>query len=102
METIEQNPATATHSRWARALYLLFFMCAFGAGQTVLGLIAVVQFVWLLATGEPNQVLRQFGASLARWFADAVLFLTCASNDKPFPWRNWPSADPISGATSAH
>jgi Domain of unknown function (DUF4389) len=99
MATIEHSPASTSQSRLVRALYLIFFMLAFGAGQSVLGLITVVQFVWLLAAGEPNQALRRFGASLARWFADTVRFLTCASDDKPFPWREWPSAD-ISGVTA--
>ena len=86
------RPAFAS-SRWAHVLYLLFFLMAFGVGETVLGLLTVVQFVWLLATGEPNHVLRRFGLSLAHWFADVVRFLTCASDDKPFPWKDWPAPE---------
>jgi hypothetical protein len=93
MSIAEHDRVAAPHPRWVHALHLLFFLIAFGIGQSLLGLIAVVQFVWLLATGGPNQVLRRFGASLARWFADAVLFLTCASNEKPFPWKDWPDSN---------
>ena len=87
------NKSATPDPRWVRALYLLFFMFVFAVGQSILGLITVVQFVWLLATGEPNPGLRRFGASLAQWFAAAVRFLTCASDDKSFPWKEWPSAD---------
>ena len=90
MPTIGQERPALQGSRFARALYLIFFLLAFGVGETVLGLLAVVQFIWLLATGEPNRNLSGFGASLAHWFADVVRYLTCASDDKPFPWRDWP------------
>jgi Domain of unknown function (DUF4389) len=96
MATVEQDRHTAIQSHWIRAFYLVFFMIAFGAGQSVLCLLAVVQFLWLMATGEPNHVLRRFGSSLARWFAEVVRFLSCASDDKPFPWKEWPAADPNS------
>jgi len=92
MEIIEQGHGAPALSRWARALYLVFFLIAFGFGETVLGMLAVTQFVWLLVTGEPNPVLRRFGASLALWFADVVRFLAGASDDRPFPWREWPAA----------
>jgi len=93
MEAVEQGHRTSSHSRWVRALYLVFFLIAFGLGESVLGLLAVVQFVWLLATGETNRVLRRFGTSLARWFAEVVRFLSGASDDKPFPWKDWPAPD---------
>ncbi len=93
MPTIEQERLSLKRSRLVRAVYLIFFLFAFGVGETVLGLLAVVQFVWLLATGEPNRNLSRLGASLARWFADVVRFLTCASDEKPFPWKDWPTAD---------
>lgn len=93
MEKIEQQDRVVIGPRWMRALQMVLFMIAFGFGQTLLGIVAVVQFVWLLASGEPNNYLRQFGTSLARWFADVVRFLTCASDDKPFPWKAWPTAE---------
>ena len=93
MTTIEQDGHASAQTRLVRALSLIFFLVAFGVGETILGLLAVVQFIWLLATGAPNQVLSRFGASLARWFADVVRYLACASDEKPFPWKDWPTAD---------
>jgi Domain of unknown function (DUF4389) len=92
-DTIEQPHPAVVRPRWLRVLYLVFFLIAFGFGQSILCFITVVQFVWLLATGEPNASLRRFGTSLARWFSDVVRFLTCASDEKPFPWKDWPAAD---------
>jgi len=93
MPTIEQDRLTLKRSRLVRAFYLIFLLFAFGVGETVLGALAVVQFIWLLATGEPNRNLSRFGASLARWFADVVRYLTCASDEMPFPWKDWPASD---------
>jgi hypothetical protein len=57
-----------------------------------LNLFAIVQFLWLLAAREPNQFLARFGNTLSIWLADIGRFLTCATDDKPFPWRPWPDA----------
>jgi hypothetical protein len=90
---MEREQTTATDPRLLRALYLILLFLAFGVGQTILGIMTAMQFIWLLASGETNQVLRRFGISLARWFAETVRFLTCASDEKPFPWKEWPAAD---------
>ena len=78
---------------WKRGLFMLLFAMAFGIGQLLLNLIAVVQFLWLLFVGEPNRGLLRFGGSLAIWQGDAARFMTCASEEKPFPWRDWPDAE---------
>jgi hypothetical protein len=77
---------------WKKGLLLLVFMVAFGVAQALLNLIAVVQFLWLLFAKEANQFLLRFGKSLSIWFAEAARFLTCATDDKPFPWKDWPDA----------
>lgn len=77
---------------WMRGLFMLLFGIAFGVGQFVLNTLTVVQFLWLLFTGAPNELLVRFGRSLAAWLADVARFMTCASDDKPFPWRPWPQA----------
>jgi hypothetical protein len=71
---------------------VLLFAIAFGIGHLVLNAVAVLQFLWLFLAGEPNQFLRRFGRSLSTWLGDAARFMTCASDEKPFPWRQWPDA----------
>jgi Domain of unknown function (DUF4389) len=77
---------------WKRGLLMLLFVIAFGAAQMVLNTIAIVQFLWLLFTREPNNPLVRFGNSLAIWLADVARFQTCATDERPFPWRPWPKA----------
>jgi hypothetical protein len=90
MENAGQVRVIETRDIWKRGLFMLLFAIAFAAGQMILNLMAVVQFVWLLATREHNENLARFGASLSIWFADVARFQSCASDDKPFPWRPWP------------
>jgi hypothetical protein len=49
----------------------------------------VIQFLWLVVTGEKNANVAEFGASLAKWQGGAARFLTAASEDRPFPWKRW-------------
>ena len=98
METIENNakPSGSPLSNpetWKRGLVMLMFMVGFGIGQSILFLMSLVQFVWLLAKQEPNRPLAEFGQSLALWLSETARFLTCATEEKPFPWKAWPRAD---------
>ncbi|MFN3624599.1 MAG: DUF4389 domain-containing protein [Hyphomicrobium sp.] len=78
---------------WLRGLYMLLLAVAFGIAQTLLCVTAIIQFLWLLFSGEPNNQLTRFGSSLSRWFSDAARFLTFGSDVKPFPWAPWPTAE---------
>ncbi len=77
---------------WKRGLLMLLFAVAFGIAQTLMNILAVVQFLWLLFSGEPNQFLIRFGKSLSIWFGDVARFLSCATEEMPFPWKSWPDA----------
>lgn len=82
-----------TSEIWKRGLLMLLLMFAFGVGQGLLFVTAVVQFLWLLFAKEPNALLVRFGKSLALWLAETARFLCCASEVKPFPWADWPKAE---------
>jgi hypothetical protein len=77
---------------WMRGLFMLLFIIGLGIGQWLLNALAIVQFLWLLFTREPNPALAGFGHSLSIWLAEVGRFLTCASEEKPFPWKPWPDA----------
>lgn len=76
---------------WIRGAWMIGFMVALAVAQTLINVTAVAQFLWLLVGGGPNAVLTRFGGSLAAWAAQAVLFLTMASEEKPFPCQDWPA-----------
>lgn len=76
---------------WLRGLYMLIFVVFFAIAETLLHLIALVQFLWMLFAGSPNDAVRRFGVSMALWMADVARFQACHTDEKPFPWKDWPS-----------
>ncbi|MEM6972973.1 MAG: DUF4389 domain-containing protein [Pseudomonadota bacterium] len=76
---------------WQRGAYMLLFVIAFSLAQSLHTLIAVVQFLALLLLGEPNRRIAEFGAGLAEWTRETSRFLTCASDERPWPIAPWPT-----------
>lgn len=74
---------------WMRGLYMIVFAIFFAIAETVLGVLALVQFFWMLFAGERNQAIADFGQSLGLWIRRVVEFQTGASEEKPFPWAPW-------------
>jgi Domain of unknown function (DUF4389) len=88
----EDETRASTRPVWMRGLFMLLLLIAFGIAQGLLWLLAIVQFLWLIFSGEANTNLASFGKSLSLWLAETARFVTCASDAKPFPWAPWPAA----------
>jgi len=101
MEMKAPDGKPTTRDVWMRGLFMLLFMIGFAVGVWLLNLLAIVQFVWLLAAREPNHFIARFGNSLSIWLAEIGRFLTCATDDKPFPWQSWPDLDPPPPVTAS-
>ena len=84
-----------------RGLFMLLFMIGFAVGVWLLNLLAIVQFVWLLAAREPNHFIARFGNSLSIWLAEIGRFITCVTDDRPFPWKPWPDSGPAPPVTAS-
>lgn len=57
--------------------------------------LALIQCISLPFAREmkPDQLGVRMGKSLSDWLFQASRFLCFASDEKPFPWKAWPSAD---------
>lgn len=86
------NPAT-----WVRLGFMLVFALLLMAGRLVISIIAVMQFTLVLVTGSDNENLRNLGQGLGKWIYQALMFLTFNSEEKPFPFDEWPTIDPSEG-----
>ena len=91
METKAPDGKPTSRDVWMRGLFMLLFIIGFTVGQWLLNLLAIVQFLWLLFARERNQFIAGFGNSLANWLAAVARFLTCATEDKPFPLSGLPA-----------
>ena len=75
---------------WTRALFMVLFAIAYGLVEIVLTLVVVVQFFIVLLTGGANEPLLKFGTNLGRYIYQIIQFQTFNSEDKPFPFSDWP------------
>ena len=78
---------------WIRGLFILLFAFALVIARFVTGAVVVIQFLFTVFTGQVNDNLKIFGASLARYVYNCLLFVTYNSDDKPFPFGEWPAAE---------
>ncbi len=81
-----------SESIWIRILYMVLFWLAGHLVIAMVILIAVLQGVLVLFTGQPNLSLQEFSLALNRYLYQMANFLTFNSETKPFPFSDWPSA----------
>jgi len=80
-------------SPWSRGFFMLLLVMAFHISATLLLVVALAQFIFNLLNDQPNIRLRAFGLSLGRYLQQLAEYLCFASEDKPFPFRDWPSGN---------
>lgn len=82
---------------WIRGAYMLLFGLLLVAARLVISIVVVVQFVFVLLVGADNQNLRNLGQGLGKWVYQTLMFLTFNSEEKPFPFDEWPAIDTSEG-----
>ena len=84
----------SNRATWLRALFMLLFVAIFNLAELVLGIAVLFQFVHTLITGRPNERVGGFGENLGRFIYQILRYLTYNTEDKPFPFADWPGAAP--------
>lgn len=90
LETLPE-PVGDTRARWIRGAYMVLFAVLCKLAGLLAMLVALLQFGFTLVSGEPSRPLLDFSRGLSRYIYDAVRFLTYGTEDKPFPFKDWPS-----------
>lgn len=75
---------------WVRALYMIFFLIAWGLAEILLVFSAIFQFLSALFTGSANLPLLRFGQNLSRYHYQIAQYVTFNTEDRPFPFSDWP------------
>ncbi|MEA3291282.1 MAG: DUF4389 domain-containing protein [Pseudomonadota bacterium] len=79
---------------WLRLLLmLLFFAAVFYVAKFIITIAMLVQWVIVLFAGTPNERLRGFTAQLNRFSYQSLQFLTFNSDERPFPFSEWPTEE---------
>lgn len=94
----ERQPGIETHlksrSTWLRLFFMLVMIAIYAVSRAVVAAVVVLQFFFLLFTGQTNETLTEFGGALARYTFQIVDYLTFHSDERPCPFDlPWPSAD---------
>jgi len=82
---LEQNLSQS--NTWARCLHMLIFAAIFWVAKMVFWFVVVLQFGFLLFSGNRNQALQTFADDLTEYICAILRFLSFGSEDKPFPFN---------------
>ena len=82
---------------WIRIGYIAFFLLLLSIASSVAFFLVLLQAASVLLTGRDNEKLREFGQSLGQWGFQSLLFATYNTEQRPFPFSDWPSAETGAG-----
>lgn len=77
---------------WIRLLHMILFAVIFNIAEIVIAVVVVVQFFFRLFTGKPHERFTGLGAALGLYVREMVEYLTFASDERPYPFGDWPGA----------
>ena len=74
-----------------RVLWMIVFLLVWQVAQFIPGAVVRVQPVYRLFHGAPNASLMNVGDSLSQFLAQIGRFGTFHSDQKPWPFADWPA-----------
>lgn len=82
-----------TPSTWIRLFFMLLYSIICYIAIFVIGIVILFQFGVVLLTGKLNQQLLPVGQSISIYIYQILVYLTYNSEEKPFPFDNWPEVN---------
>ncbi|WP_300675426.1 DUF4389 domain-containing protein [Desulfoluna sp.] len=73
-----------------RAVFMLAFWIASRIALGIVVALALFQLICSLVTRRPNEKIMRFGKNLGVYLSQIVDFLTYNTEQKPWPFRDWP------------
>ena len=93
--------ATPEHSQreslLLRVLWMLVFLLVWQLAEIVLGVVVLAQLGYRAFYGAPSGGLMGFGDSLSQYLAQIGRFGTFNTEEKPWPFADWPTPRPPEG-----
>ena len=71
-----------------RGIQMLIIGVMINIGVTVIGFLALVQFLWKVFASERNSSIADSGVNIRDWYGIAIAFLLGNSDLRPFPWKS--------------
>lgn len=90
-DQLKSNLTSSEH--WTRFIYMLLFAVFLYVASLLAAVLVIAQFVFALISGAPNPRLRSFGGEVATYINQIWMFLTYNSEEKAYPFADWPSVE---------
>jgi hypothetical protein len=85
------KPAYKQDAHWLRVVYNIMFYVIYKIVDLVVLAVLIIQLVISTFADSPNQQLQDFGKALSLYVKQIVAFISFASDEKPYPFSDWPS-----------
>ncbi len=82
-----------SESFWLRSLFMIFFLMVYRIVDLLVLLVALSQWLYMLLTGDSNASLSRFSGGLSQYVAQIIKYLGYHTEQKPFPFSDWPGRD---------
>ncbi|MGD8484483.1 MAG: DUF4389 domain-containing protein [Thioalkalispiraceae bacterium] len=86
---------------WKRGGFILIFALLYGVSKILVTAIVIFQFVSLLISRDTNARLASFSLGLSAYIYQLLQYMMCNSEDKPFPFADWPADSALKSAAPA-
>jgi hypothetical protein len=88
-ESLKEN--FVQQGKWLRLLWMIGFSFIYSISLWLLWLIVTVQFLFVLLTNSPNENILKASSGFRNYMVQILDFITYRSEDKPFPFSDFPS-----------
>lgn len=89
------------HSTWMRGLYIVLFTIIYSVTEIVIALLVLFQFMFVLLTRQTNDKLLILGQNLSTFIYQILNYVTFNSNDRPFPFSDFPGSKSDTAPTAS-
>lgn len=103
MDNDELKHNLTSGNQWLRLVYMVLFAFLLEIAGIVMLAVVALQFLFSIITGRANDNLRRLGDQIASYIYQTLQFLIYNTEEKPFPFAEWPESDveDLSGYESA-
>lgn len=93
MQALKNN--LTSEAFWLRLVFMLLSLLLIEIGGSILVLLVIAQFLYRLFNESSHQTILEFSNSLGRFILHSYRFLSYQTEDKPFPFNDWPEAQDL-------
>ncbi|MCW1937253.1 MULTISPECIES: DUF4389 domain-containing protein [Pseudomonas] len=96
----DEKQELARESILLRILWMVIFLIIWQLAELLLGAVVLLQLGYRLFYDAPNASLLGFGDSLSQYLAQIGRFGTFNTDEKPWPFADWPTPRAPEGETA--